>query len=92
MSRRKFLDNLKRATAYDSCRKSSVMKLFNEIARMNSRPATPVTKNPPPRMFTCEYIRTFRASTERPCMSSAFFDKIQGCVLKGCSFIKTLVH
>ena len=49
-------------------------------------------KKPPPTMFTCEYIKTFRASTEKYWMSSVFFDEIQGCVLQVCSFIKTLVH
>ena len=59
---------------------------------MNSKPATSVKKKPPLRMFTCEYIRTFGSSRERSCMSSVFFDKIQGCVLQRWSFIKTLVH
>ena len=38
------LDNLERATTQDPCRKSSVMDVFNEIAGMNSRPATSVKK------------------------------------------------
>ena len=46
ISRRKFLDNLKRAAAQDPFRKSSVMEsFFNEIAGMNSRPATSVKKS-----------------------------------------------
>ena len=77
ISRRKFLDNLKRATTQDLCRKSSVMNLFNEIDGMNSRLATSVKKIAPPRMFTCEYIRTFRASTVGSCMSSAFLIKFR---------------
>ena len=44
ISLRKFLDNLKRATAQDPCRKRSLMDLFNEIAEINSRPATSVKK------------------------------------------------
>ena len=53
------------------------MDLFDEIAGMNSRPATSVKKNPPPRMFTCEYIKTFRSSTEKPCMSAVFLIKFR---------------
>ena len=77
ISGRKFLDNLKRATAQDPYRKSSVMESFlmnswDELQTCNFN-----EKKPPPRMLTCEYIRTFRASAERSCMSSAFLIKFR---------------
>ena len=44
---------------------------FNQIARINSRPACNFTeKKAPPRRFFCKYIRIFSASTEGPNMSS----------------------
>ena len=76
ISRRKFLDNLKRATAQDPCRKNSVVKSFL-INRDEPSNCNFSEKNPPPSIFTCEYIRTFRASTERSCMSSAFLIKFR---------------
>ena len=75
LSRRKFLDNLERATLQDPC--DGV--LFNEIAgiNLNSRPGTSAKKKPPPRMFTGEYIRTFSVSTGRYYLSSAFLVKLR---------------
>ena len=93
ISRRKFSDNLKKVTFKNPYEKTSVLEsLFNEIAGINSRLAPLVKKKPPPKAFTCEYIRTFSASTGRSYMSSVFFHKTEGCLLQGCNFIKKLVH
>ena len=50
---------------------------FNEIAGINSRSAALMKEKPPPRSFTCEYIRNFSASTGRFYMSSAFLKKLR---------------
>ena len=42
-------------------------------------------------MFTCGYI-TFQSFYRKALHQLSFFDEIQGCVLQGCSFIKTLVY
>ena len=88
ISGRKFLDNLKRATAQDPYRKSSVMESFlmnswDEIQTCNFN-----EKKPPPRMLTCEYIRTFRASAERSCMSSAFLIKCRVVYYRAAALLK----
>ena len=70
--RRKFLDNLKRATAQDPGTKSSVTESFSVKLLGWTLDLQLHWKKPPPRMFICEYIRTFRASTERSAKSSAF--------------------
>ena len=88
ISGRKFLDNLKRATAQDPYRKSSVMESFlmnswDELQTCNFN-----EKKPPPRMLTCEYIRTFRASAERSCMSSAFLIKFRVVYYRAAALLK----
>ena len=55
---------------------------------MNSRLATSVKKIAPPRMFTCEYTRTFRASTVRSCMSSAFLIKFRVVYYKAAALLR----
>ena len=58
--------------------KTSVLEsVFNEIAGINSRLASLMKKKPPPKTFTCEYIRTFSASTGRSYMSSVFSRKLR---------------
>ena len=77
ISRRKFSDDLKRVTEKNPYRKTSAWdSLFNEIAGRNSRLAS-LVKKPPPKTFTCEYIRTFSASPERSYTSSFFFIKLR---------------
>ena len=48
---------------------------------MNSRPATSVKESLHQGCLPVNVLHEL-----------SFFDKIQGCVLQGCSFIKTLVH
>ena len=86
-------DNLKRVTVKNPYDKTAVLEsLFNESAGINSRLASFNEKKPAPKTFTCEYTRTFSASTRRSYISSVFFHKTEGCVLQGCNFIKKLVH
>ena len=69
ISRRKFPNNLKGATAHSPCRKT--WSPFNETAGTNSRPAALVKKKPPLRRFTCEY-NLYSASTGRSYIGSTF--------------------
>ena len=88
----KFPGNLKRATAQAPCRKRSAMEsFFNEIAGMNSIPATSLKKAFTKDVYLWIYYN-FQSFHRKNLHELSFFDKIQGCVLQGCSFIKTLVH
>ena len=56
ISSKKFLNNSKRATAQDPCRKSSVMESFLMKLLGWTLDLQLQWKKPPPQMFTCEYL------------------------------------
>ena len=71
-------DNLNRVTVKNPYDKTAVLEsLFNESAGINSRLASFNEKKPAPKTFTCEYTRTFSASTRRSYISSVFFIKLR---------------
>ena len=63
--------------------------VFNEIAGINSRLASLMKKKPPPKTFTCEYIRTFSASTGRSYMSSVFFIKLRAVYYRVATLLRS---
>ena len=78
VSRRKSLNNLKRATLQDPLQENLCDGvIFNEIAGINSRPRISAKEKPPSGTLSCEYIRTFSASTGRSSLSSAFLIKLR---------------
>ena len=58
---------------------------------MNFRPATSVKKASTKDVYLWIY-QNFQSFYRKVLHELSFFDKIQGCVLQGCSFIKALVH
>ena len=71
--RRKFIDNLKRATAQDQWRIISVMESF----LMKLLGWTLDLQLQWKKASTCGYIKTFRASTDRSCICSTFLIKFR---------------
>ena len=64
---------------------------LNEIAVMNSRPATSVKKASTKDVYLWIF-QNFQSFYRKVLHELSVFDKIQGCVLQCCSFIKTLLH
>ena len=54
---------------------------------LNSR-TPPLCRKPPPRKFTCEYIRTFSASRGRSYMSTAFLRKLRVVYYKATTLLR----
>ena len=92
ISRRKFLDNLKRATAQDSCRKSSVVKSFLIKLPGWTLDLQLQWEKPSTKYVYLWIYWNFQSFYRKVLHELSFFDKIQGYVLQGWSFIKMLVH
>ena len=92
ISRRKFLDNLKRATAQDPGRKSSVMKSFlMKLLGMTFRPATSVKKSLHQRCLPVNILELSKLLQKGLALAQLFWWNT-ACALQDCSFIKMLVH